>query len=165
MWRLLRKTNPSSRRKGGPISNRINGLRTNKNLVMGPYWARNQKQLCWLTAELLLALASTVILGSESHETHDRILLSDGRGSLQTDCWIAAGPRQHSYSWVRVPRDSWPYFTLWLLYKPSGTAPTVGPAEIYCSALDQWYSAWGTRAPGVLEDLLRVRKIKINILI
>jgi hypothetical protein len=25
---------------------------------------------------------------------------------------IAAGPRQCSYSWVRVPRDSWPYFTV-----------------------------------------------------
>jgi hypothetical protein len=37
-----------------------------------------------LTAKLLLALASTVILGSESHRTHDRILLSDGSGSLQT---------------------------------------------------------------------------------
>jgi hypothetical protein len=24
---------------------------------------------------------------------------------------ISAGPRQHSHSWVRVPRDSWPYFT------------------------------------------------------
>jgi hypothetical protein len=31
---------------------------------------------------LLLALASTVTLGSESHGTHDHILLSDGSGSL-----------------------------------------------------------------------------------
>jgi hypothetical protein len=38
----------------------------------------------WLTAKLLLALASTVILGSESHRTHGHILLSDGSGSLQT---------------------------------------------------------------------------------
>jgi hypothetical protein len=37
-----------------------------------------------MTAKLLLALASTVILGSESHETHDHTLLSDGSGSLQT---------------------------------------------------------------------------------
>jgi hypothetical protein len=37
-----------------------------------------------LTAKLLLALASTVILGSESHRTHDHILLSDGSGSLQS---------------------------------------------------------------------------------
>jgi hypothetical protein len=36
-----------------------------------------------LTAELLLALASTVILGSKSHGTHDHILLSDSSGSLQ----------------------------------------------------------------------------------
>jgi hypothetical protein len=38
----------------------------------------------WLTAKLLLGLASTVILGSESHRTHDQILLPDGSGSLQT---------------------------------------------------------------------------------
>jgi hypothetical protein len=37
-----------------------------------------------LTGKLLLVLASTVILGSESHGTQDYILLSDGSGSLQT---------------------------------------------------------------------------------
>jgi hypothetical protein len=30
----------------------------------------------WLTAKLLLALAGTVILGSESHGTHDHTTLS-----------------------------------------------------------------------------------------
>jgi hypothetical protein len=41
------------------------------------------KRLTWLlTAKLLLALASTVILDSQSHGTHDHILLSDGSGSL-----------------------------------------------------------------------------------
>jgi hypothetical protein len=25
---------------------------------------------------------------------------------------ITAGPRQRSHSWVRVPQDSWPYFTI-----------------------------------------------------
>jgi hypothetical protein len=37
-----------------------------------------------LTYKWLLALASIVILGSESHGTNDHILLSDGSGSLQT---------------------------------------------------------------------------------
>jgi hypothetical protein len=37
-----------------------------------------------LTAKLLLALASTEIFCSERQETHDRILPSDGSGSLQT---------------------------------------------------------------------------------
>jgi hypothetical protein len=37
-----------------------------------------------LTAKLLLALSNKVVLGSESHGTHDHILLSDGSGSLQT---------------------------------------------------------------------------------
>jgi hypothetical protein len=36
--------------------------------------------------------------------------LSDERTCLQFT--IAAGPRQCSHSWVRVPRDSWPYFTV-----------------------------------------------------
>jgi hypothetical protein len=36
-----------------------------------------------LTAEFQLALISAVILGSESHGTHNHILFSDGCGSLQ----------------------------------------------------------------------------------
>jgi hypothetical protein len=36
---------------------------------------------------------------------------------------MAAGPRQRSHSWVRVPRDSWPYFTVSdsRLPEPAGT--------------------------------------------
>jgi hypothetical protein len=37
-------------------------------------------------------------------------ILSDERMGLS--CTIAAGPRQRSHSRVRVPRDSWPYFTV-----------------------------------------------------
>jgi hypothetical protein len=47
MWRLLRNTNPSSRRRGGLISKHINCLRRNKNLVVRPDEARNQARLCW----------------------------------------------------------------------------------------------------------------------
>jgi hypothetical protein len=36
MWHLLSRINSSSRRRGDPISKLINGLATNKNLVMGP---------------------------------------------------------------------------------------------------------------------------------
>jgi hypothetical protein len=36
--------------------------------------------------------------------------LSDERTGLPFT--IAAGPRQRSHSWVRVPLDSWPYFTV-----------------------------------------------------
>jgi hypothetical protein len=43
-----------------------------------------------LTAKLLLVLASRVILGSESRETHDHILLSDYSGSLQTSPRLAS---------------------------------------------------------------------------
>jgi hypothetical protein len=54
-----------------------------------------------LTAKLLLALASTVILGSESHGTHDYILLSDGSGSLQNNsCPVPTGPPYITLAWA-----------------------------------------------------------------
>jgi hypothetical protein len=46
MWRLLRKTNPSSRWREGPHFQNVRGLQTNNNLVIGPDGARNQ-ELCW----------------------------------------------------------------------------------------------------------------------
>jgi hypothetical protein len=40
---------------------------------------------------------------------------------------VAAGPRQHSNSWVWVPRDSWPYYTVSdsRLPQPGGPAPRI----------------------------------------
>jgi hypothetical protein len=40
---------------------------------------------------------------------------------------IRVGPRQRSHSWVRVPRDSWPYFTVSdsILPKPGGPNPCI----------------------------------------
>jgi hypothetical protein len=50
----------------------------------------SEERLCWLadwlTAKLLLALASTVIHCSASHGGHVHILLSDGYGCLQCNC-------------------------------------------------------------------------------
>jgi hypothetical protein len=68
-------------------------------------------------SKLLLDLASTVIPGSDSHGTHDQILLSPESESHETppgdeqlvDSEIAAGPRQHSYTLFRVPWNSLPY--------------------------------------------------------
>jgi hypothetical protein len=37
---------------------------------------QNKKWLCWLTVKLVLALASTVILGSDFHETHEYIVMN-----------------------------------------------------------------------------------------
>jgi hypothetical protein len=64
-----------SRREHGHTSSTV-------NMTQGQYG----RCFCrfWLTAKLLLALASTVIFGYESHGTHGHILLSDGSGSLQT---------------------------------------------------------------------------------
>jgi hypothetical protein len=51
--------------------------------------------------------------------------LSDVRTGLSFT--IAAGPRQRSHSWVRVPRDSWPYFTLSdsRVHQPGGPGPRI----------------------------------------
>jgi hypothetical protein len=50
---------------------------------------------------------------------------SDERTSLPFT--IAAGTRQRSHSWVRVSRDSWPYFTVsdWRLPQPGGPGPRI----------------------------------------
>jgi hypothetical protein len=62
--------------------------------------------------------------------------------SRLTDCWIAAGPCHHSDSWFRIPRDSWPYFTLWRLWQPKSKLHydrrSIG--QSWCQA-----RIWGTR--------------------
>jgi hypothetical protein len=56
--------------------------------------------LDWLTAKLLLTLACTVILGSESHESHDHVLLSDDSRSLHNTCdWIVKVMLRTTASW------------------------------------------------------------------
>jgi hypothetical protein len=49
------------------------------------------------SSELLLALASTVILGSEYQGTHDHILLCDGSGSFHTIASAVHVHRQTGY--------------------------------------------------------------------
>jgi hypothetical protein len=53
------------------------------------------------------------------------VVLSSGRTGLPFT--IAAGSRQRSHSWVQVPRDSWPYFTVsdWRLPKPGALGPRI----------------------------------------
>jgi hypothetical protein len=62
--------------------------------------------LSWLTAKLLLVLASTVILGSESHRTHGHVLLSDGSGSRQLRYILILS----SHFFHRLPYVSFPKF-------------------------------------------------------
>jgi hypothetical protein len=40
---------------------------------------------------------------------------------------LLLGPRQRSRSWVRIPRDSWPYFTAsdLRLHQPGGPGPRI----------------------------------------
>jgi hypothetical protein len=54
---------------------------------------------------MLLVLVSTAILGSEYHGTRDRILVSDGSGSLKTDLYS-------SHSVLSVNYTSWGTYTI-----------------------------------------------------
>jgi hypothetical protein len=54
---------------------------------------------CWLTAKLLLAFASSVILGSESQGAHGLILLSVGYGSIQSCRYVCTLRIGSSYKW------------------------------------------------------------------
>jgi hypothetical protein len=68
-------------------SSRLNLSRSLTNSVTGkPILFTNPNQRTSLRTKLLLVLASTVILVSKPHRTRDHILLSDGFGSLQTNC-------------------------------------------------------------------------------
>jgi hypothetical protein len=78
--------------------------------------------LAWLTAKLLLALASTGILGSRPHETHDHILLSDGLSQIQNR-FKTGGLRPISGSLRQAPWDSRP--KIFFQLNPWGHSPYV----------------------------------------
>jgi hypothetical protein len=63
----------SFRRREDPVPEHINGLGTNKNLVMVPKWARNQERLFWRGPATILCYA---------------MLLSDGNSEMK-EFWIA----------------------------------------------------------------------------
>jgi hypothetical protein len=59
MWRILRKTNPSSRRSVGPISKHVSCLGAKKILVIGPDEGRNQEWLRWRGPATIYCYASS----------------------------------------------------------------------------------------------------------
>jgi hypothetical protein len=75
-------------------------------------------------SQLLLAVTSTIILRSESHGTHDHILLSDIRDSQP------GVPGSHIYI---TPGTGWPSYTLrhWIFFSlcPVTHRATVDPAS------------------------------------
>jgi hypothetical protein len=71
----------------------------------------------YLPAKFLLALASTVILDSRSHGTHDHVLLSDCFWSLQNplnvDCWPKCrGLKLHAPYNTRLPWQAYLFISL-----------------------------------------------------
>jgi hypothetical protein len=79
-------------------------------------------------------------------------LLFDERRRLTTIecCYIAAGPRQHSLSWFRVPRHSWPNFIIWWLWEPSDhmCQPMVYKVMSLCSLYGHGYAVSPVICPG-----------------
>jgi hypothetical protein len=73
--------------------------------------------------------------------------LSDKRTGLPFT--IAAGPRQRSHPWFRIPRDSWPYFTVsdsrlpptWRARSPYLYPPGTGWLQLYPKALGFFFVA------------------------
>jgi hypothetical protein len=76
------------------------GQSVNLSWCQAPSWAQDQLRVCWSEApsltrgrvcslRLLLALASAVILGSESYGTYDHILLSHIRDYLNLEGKVA----------------------------------------------------------------------------
>jgi hypothetical protein len=63
-----------------------------------------------LPVKLLLTLASTVILGSESHGTLDHILLSEGSGSLPNQIFLH-GNANFIIGETRAAERTSPYMT------------------------------------------------------
>jgi hypothetical protein len=51
--------------------------------------------------------------------------------SFSTECWIAAGPRQHSDSWFLVPRDSGSYFTGWRVWELLSSSLALAVAKSF----------------------------------
>jgi hypothetical protein len=79
------------------------------------------------------SLRPTAIIFLTEHCFHSPyVILSDECIGLSYT--IAAGPRQHSYSEVRVPRDSWPYFTVWnsRLPQPGGPSTSIYIPQEQC---------------------------------
>jgi hypothetical protein len=65
--------------------------------------------------------------------------LSDERTGLPFT--IGIGPRQRSHSWVRVPWDTWPYFTL----SDSRISPRNRVAQLYPQTLGSLFVAFYDR--------------------
>jgi hypothetical protein len=98
-----------------------------------PHWPRLKvkvKVTLRLTVSQSVSLGVEPILGLMA----GYLLLTDSDGLvflgrlLWREDWpvfYAAGPRQRSHSWVRVPWDSWPYFTHSDLRLPFSSPPTT----------------------------------------
>jgi hypothetical protein len=90
--------------------------------------------------KLRLSVSQSVSLGVESHLglMTRYLLLFDSYGlasmgldeSMGLSFVYAAGTRQRSLSWVRVPWDSWPYFTVSDLKLPFSSPPKTHRATV-----------------------------------
>jgi hypothetical protein len=101
-------------------------------------------QTLTVTPKLLIALTSSVILGSKSHGTHDHILLSDSCGSLQTIPWALVsspalcegGPKKKTEFVVQASAARW------LFAAPSWISMSAGVVREVCVSVWWIFSKW-----------------------
>jgi hypothetical protein len=94
------------------------------------WWVSGRVHYCWPSpAQSFLVPSPTGLLTILYYLTTLEVMLS-----LCDECrvgYITAGPRQHSHSWFRVPRDSWLYYTVTWLSKLCCLS-AMGVGSVYC---------------------------------
>jgi hypothetical protein len=105
-----------------------------------PPWALSsskRSRLLKVRVTLQLMVGQSVSLGVELHEIFIHLWQLQSSFCGVHLCWedgsfvCAAGPHQHSLSWVCVPWDSQPYFTVSLLRLPFPLPPTARRVTVY----------------------------------
>jgi hypothetical protein len=133
----------------------------------------------WLTTKLLLALDSTVILSS--HGTHGHILMSNGLGSLETDCchwerlpkfevrsYFTTVSQSVSTFWCRAPFGTCDQILLpvgMLVSEICGFVSVVRPlwredGSVICNAMTQWSESRRTRNHSTLLSHLNCENLE-----
>jgi hypothetical protein len=114
------------------------GVRRDSTCIFASWTSECSSSYEGRSVKLLLVLASTVT------PRHGRIqkfglLFDEGEGyalglfhlTFSTDCWIAAGPRQHSNSCFRFPPDLLSYFIFWRHCEAVSSSLALPAAKVF----------------------------------
>jgi hypothetical protein len=101
---LLRRANPPSLRRGGPLSKHTDGLGTNRHLVMGPDGARSQERLCWrgsavICCYVMLCYGLSWVKSVSSRCSYPPFCIASASGLKRRKCTPAEKVNIVSYLW------------------------------------------------------------------